>query len=285
MEIIPFIQRVVGIVTFVGFLIVSTFTVVLLNRDPAGAMYLINFEESVDGLSVGASVTYQGIEVGYVQGIESVIEGEFAGTNAVVIVIKSDFLEDAGGRVRIYREPEGEDYHPFVSWVDRGVPARDRVLTKHDWVVAVADSDGSNRVDVETVQQLDMAIREKLGLQGGELREEPLYRLVVRGREGGSEKSLPIERRELGVTFSEGGTRASMAQNLVTGIKHIELVGGHPGLSVLEGLATGGSTEVENLEDARITTMETGFNRLFRLFEQKLPSILQNIDDFLEQMT
>ena len=97
MEIIPFIQRMVGVATTLGFLVVGGISGYLLFQKPPGSMFVIHFEESVDGLSPGASVAYNGIEVGYVRSISPVSEGDDAGTNAVVIVIGREPLQGDGG--------------------------------------------------------------------------------------------------------------------------------------------------------------------------------------------
>ncbi|MBI4613132.1 MAG: MCE family protein [Planctomycetes bacterium] len=291
MEIVPFLQRMLGAATTLSLAALSVVSGYFLFHKAEGETFVIYFEESVDGLSKGAAVTYNGIEVGYVARIEPVREGKWAGSTAVVIVIASEHLGEGEGKITIYQDPRGEayrpwvswfdaslgllshyfhPYRPWVSWVDPGVPANDRILDRLDWVYAVNDK------PVSTVKELEERVREALDRGGKE--GERLYNLWVRRH--GSEKLEPmvVKNQDLGVSFSEGGTRATMAQNLVTRIKHVELIGGHPHLETARGISTAEEPKLDALSGAEIRTQETGLARVLRQVEQRLPSILTNVD-------
>ena len=270
MEIIPFIQRVTGIVTCVALVALGVVVYLQLSVDPAGERYVVYFDESVDGLSKGAKVTYNGLDVGYVESIHPITDGAdpMAGKVAVVFVIKEESIGEDGGAV-VYGEPKPEDYHPWVSWVDPGlspVQRRDG-LQRHDWILAVGGT------PVSTVADFDERVQEA-ALRHDEINGQVLYDLTV--RRAGKEIAVPIRTRELQYVFSEGGTRATMAQNLVTQIRHIGLIGGHPGLPRLRGVSTRSPTAIVDLP--RLETTETGLAPLMRLVTKKLPSILQNVD-------
>jgi ABC-type transporter Mla subunit MlaD len=303
MEVVSFFAKVRAGMMVVLLIATSLYFWKALSPEKVGQIYKMYFEDSVSGLEKNAAVLYNGIQVGIVIEIKP-FPTNYGRLNQVKIRITSDesklILSDAA------------TVHYLT--IDSYNVVGQNIGLKKGWVVTQIDTQINQtplQIPVKSHREYLTAIASIYG-EAYKTHQQQKFQITLKNLRSNEEISCSgdTDQGEILITFKdpnnlEKGTRASLQQNFVTGIKWVELSGGNdkllelPGVESLENDLPIPEILVERGFFAKLTSEQNMerilgvINNVENIIEntsvltsdlrKQIPPILEKVDHFLSE--